>query len=179
MADRRIFCARRTSMLLDLGRFYAVMMLLGTEFDHVTLEVNAQFILAHEAREASWYIITPKADHLDGLRHIPALSRVYYQALQKLLDSRLITKLCRFIGSHAPPVVTDADFGVAFLLRLGGRQAVVIGMSAGDISVLQTKYPEIIIVHRQPPMGLMRDRAGFEAAVAFRAGLGAEICSAH
>jgi exopolysaccharide biosynthesis WecB/TagA/CpsF family protein len=141
--------------------------LLDITFDDISLGQAAVVVLARRPSAPFTYVVTPNADHLQRLQHIPALRPVYDQALLCLLDSRVIARLAAWLGSAPPNVVTGADLTATLLPRLAGRRVAVVGMTVQVVNALASRYPEIQILHHAPPMDLLNNRAALADAQGF------------
>ncbi len=141
--------------------------LLGVEFNNVSLAEIMKRLLTRPPGARFSYVVTPNADHIDRLWRIPRLRVVYTHAMLCLLDSQLIGNCAHFLGLRRPEVVTGADLTEALLARLEGVRVAVIGMTAKDFAALAMRYPKIIFLHHQPPMGLLENVPAFSAACDF------------
>jgi exopolysaccharide biosynthesis WecB/TagA/CpsF family protein len=144
-----------------------IIQLLGLEFNNTTLAETVKRLLArpHDAHFA--YVVTPNADHIVRLRHMPRLAAVYQRALLCLLDSQFIALCADRLSVPRPPVVTGADLTEALLARLDGVTVAVIGMQAGTFNTLAARYPRIHFLHHQPPMELLCNAPAFYQAQEF------------
>jgi exopolysaccharide biosynthesis WecB/TagA/CpsF family protein len=144
-----------------------VVQLLGIEFNNVSLEHASRRILARPRGARFTYIVTPNADHIHRLWRIPGLRVVYQNAMLCLLDSQFIGNCGRLLGLAPPEVVTGADLTRSLLDRLDHVRVAVIGMEPQSFNALAARYPKIIFLHHQPPMGLLHDIPAFMRARAF------------
>jgi exopolysaccharide biosynthesis WecB/TagA/CpsF family protein len=138
--------------------------LLGLAFDNLTLGETVEAIAMRPRHARFAYVVTPNADHLQRLKAIPALRLVYDTAWLCLLDSQLVSLCAATLGLQPPLVVTGADLTQALLDAAAGQTVAVVGLKAASFSALAARYPAIIFVHHEAPMGLLRDRAAFAAA---------------
>lgn len=138
----------------------------GLRFDDVDVATATRKILARGRLAPFTYVVTPNVDHLARLREDGGLAAIYRGAGLRLLDSRVIAHLARLLGHAAPQVATGADLVAALLPALAARRErlCVIGMTAPQAVLLETRYPGLNIIHHEPPMGFDRDEAAFEAA---------------
>lgn len=151
----------------------AVIPLLGVEFSNIPLDAVVTRLLARPPGARFAYVVTPNADHLERLLRIPRLRGVYQRAMLCLLDSHVIALMAKLLGLPRPKVVSGADLTEALLPRLAGLKIAVVGMQEADLALLAVRFPGIVFVHHQPPMGLLNNSSAFHEAADFVCATGA------
>lgn len=143
--------------------------LLGLGFADLPREAVLARLLARPPGARFAYVVTPNADHLQRLRRQPGLRPAYEHAALCLLDLRFVAGLARALGLAVPPVVTGAGLTASLLPHLAGQRVAIIGMRPAALAALAARYPEILFLHHDAPMGLLRNPASFRAARDFAA----------
>lgn len=151
------------------------MRLLGLEFNDTRAEHVLAALLARPAGAPFAYVVTPNADHFARLLNRPELSRLYETALMCLLDSRFLSHCAKLLRYEAPCVCTGADLVAALLPRLEGERVAVVGMADAAFLALTHRYPNIVFLRHNPPMGLRAGSAPFHAAMSFLEEAGARF----
>ncbi len=146
-----------------------VVSLLGIEFADLTLHQAAARIAARPPDAPFLYVVTPNADHLVRLATDRALRATYRNAGLCLLDSRVVSGLCRLIGLPAPRVVTGSDLTAELLVRhlRPNERVTIIGLSPRWLPPLMARCGLAPPAHFNPPTGFESDPAAWAAAVAF------------
>ncbi len=143
------------------------MKFLGLSFSELSLEQTCDALLARPAGAAFAYIVTPNADHLDRLRRNFLLKPAYEMALMRLFDSRFLAHCARALGQEAPLVVTGADLTTALLPELHGNRVAVVGMQDAAFAALRARFPGVLFIRHNPPMGLLNQPEAFAGAAQF------------
>lgn len=143
--------------------------LCGVEFADLNLPDAVRLLVSRPAQAGFGYVVTPNADHLARLAHLPDMRDIYGRALLRLLDSRVVARAARLAGLEVPQVVPGSDL-TAFLMRevIAPDEAVtIIGMPADAVVALQRRCGLRRIAHHNPPMGFDRDPAEIDRAIRF------------
>ena len=140
---------------------------LGLDFDTVAARDVVQFLQTRRADDPFGYIVTPNVDHMVQIDAQPELRPVYQGALLCLNDSRVLARLAKLFGITLS-VVPGSDLIVALFgsVMQDGDRLCVVGASEPLVAQLRTQYPGITLIHHAPPMGLRRNPAARQAAVA-------------
>ncbi|MBB5372353.1 WecB/TagA/CpsF family glycosyltransferase [Acidocella aromatica] len=150
-----------------------VVSLLDIDFSNIPLDAILTRLLARPQQARFAYVVTPNADHIERLLRIPRLRGVYQRAMLCLLDSHVIAFAAKLLGLPTSRVVSGADLTEALLPRLEGLKVAVVGMQEADFALLAARFPGIVFVHHQPPMGLLHNNQAFHDAVDFVCATGA------
>lgn len=117
------------------------------------------------------YIVTPNVDHVVRLQKAGAEVRAAYTgASMRLCDSRVLARIASFYGIRLE-VVPGSDL-VEDLFRTVLSDGDVVSVVGGEptlIAELARRWPDLTIVHHQPPMGLATNRRAMLAAAEFLA----------
>lgn len=144
---------------------------LDLEFDTLSEAETKRWLLARTADDVFAYVVTPNVDHMVRLASAPdELRRTYTEADLCLCDSRVLARLARF-ADVALSVVAGSDLVAtlfAAVLKPGDRIC-LIGGTSEDVSRLAVAFPQILLLHHRPPMGLRTNRVARAAAVVFAA----------
>lgn len=144
---------------------------LGVGFDQVTMQEVLSQLASAEAGAPFRYVVTPNVDHvvrLDNPGEAADLIAVYNRANLSVCDSRVLRQLAKAHGLDLP-LVPGSDLTVQLfekIIRPGDRIAVV-GGSRELLCDLQRRYPELNLLHFEPPMGLRRDANARQKAADF------------
>ena len=145
---------------------------LDVSFDAAPIDQILSEVAAARSDGPYAYLVTPNVDHLVRLHREGAenseLGKIYRQADFCTCDSRVLARLAKWRGVDLP---VDAGSDLTALLfdqviAPGDRIAIVGGDSA-LLASLQVKFPEVIFVQHQPPMGLMQDPGARRRATEF------------
>jgi exopolysaccharide biosynthesis WecB/TagA/CpsF family protein len=140
---------------------------LGLTFDTPDVAEVVAFLKTRQAGDPFGYIVTPNVDHMVQIDAQPALRPVYQRALLCLNDSRVLARLAKLYGLVLS-VVPGSDLIVALfgtVLQAGDRLC-LIGGSDALAAQLRERFPGLTLIHHSPPMGLRRDPAARQAAIA-------------
>ena len=121
------------------------------------------------------YVVTPNVDHMVQIAANPSLLRPIYDAATiRLCDSRILALLARMRGVTLS-VVPGSDLIVALFDRIlvAGDRYCLIGGSRDLADNLRLKFPDLDLVHHEPPMGLRTNPRARAAAVRAAAEAGA------
>ena len=143
--------------------------LLGLELADVDARGAAGWLARRPADAPFAYVVTPNADHLVRLGRRPDLAPLYDRAMLRTLDSRVVQRLCRWLGLAAPAVVTGSDLTEAILTtRLDrGERVTIIGLRAAHLPALIAHCGIAPPAHFDPPMGFEHDPAAMREATEF------------
>jgi exopolysaccharide biosynthesis WecB/TagA/CpsF family protein len=103
------------------------------------------------------------------LHRDPSLIPIYRKARMRLLDSRVVARVARWLGLRGPRVAPGSDV-TALLLRhhlRPGERITIVGLPAESVCRLVSDLALVPPAHLDPPMGFDRDPACFAAAVRF------------
>lgn len=115
------------------------------------------------------YVVTPNTDHILRLTEDPSLAPVYAGATFSLLDSRFIALCLRALRGIRLPVCTGSDLTARLFSRViqPDDKVVLVGGTPEQARKLAQRYGLRQLVHHNPPMGFIRDRAAIEACLEF------------
>jgi N-acetylglucosaminyldiphosphoundecaprenol N-acetyl-beta-D-mannosaminyltransferase len=157
-------------MLTEVG----TVSFLGIDFANMSYAEVASEVGRLSRQSSFSYIVTPNVDHIVQLHEgqdeavVSAFRAAYLGAHRRLCDSRVVQLLARWRGVHLD-VVTGSDL-TGYLFNEGhldGRKVALIG---GDDSIRQElldRYPAVLVVQHQPPMGVLREPAACAQIVDF------------
>lgn len=142
--------------------------LLGLDFADMDIAGAAAFLAARPASDPFGYVVTPNADHLVRLHRQPELKPLYAGALLRLLDSRVVRRVARLFGLHAPCVVPGSDLTALLLAQLAPRERItIVGLRAEWLAALVARHHLAAPAHVDPPRGFEHEPAAFRATVDF------------
>lgn len=150
------------------GALLAKRRFLGLDFDSLDLGQVSDWLKARRAGDPFAYIVTPNVDHMVQIEARPVeLRPLYEQAALCLCDSRVLARLARLVGT-AMTVVPGSDLVLEIFAKVlrDGDTLCLVGGSSALAARLQALYPNIHLVHHEPPMGLRHDAAARQAAIA-------------
>lgn len=144
---------------------------LGLDFDTLAVEEVVAFLRTRRADDSFGYIVTPNVDHMVQIDAQPALRPVYEAGMLCLCDSRVLARLARMFGLTLS-VVPGSDLIVALFASVlqDGDRLCLVGGSGELATQLRERYPQITLIHHEPPMGLRRDAGARQAAIAAASG---------
>jgi exopolysaccharide biosynthesis WecB/TagA/CpsF family protein len=143
----------------------------GVGFDLLTMDEVLARLSAVTLNTPYGYVVTPNVDHvvrLDDAAQAAELAPLYEGADLSLCDSRIIAHLARVKGLSLP-VVPGSDLTPTLfrsVIKPGDRIAIV-GGDRDMVADLGRRYPDVELVHCEPPMGLRRNAAAREEAARF------------
>lgn len=143
---------------------------LGVTYDPLTLDEALAAVVARGLEAPFAAVVTPNADHLVRIANSGGeIARAYEDAWLCLNDSRVVGFIARLMGVRLPTVpgadlVRDLFDGPHLdpdwpILLVGGRPQ--------TFALFVEKYGLRQAVHHDAPMGLLHDRAKFDATVTF------------
>lgn len=143
---------------------------LGIMFADLTYEEVVAEIDKLSREDRFSYVVTPNVDHVVMLhegkdeRVRMRFNEAYQAAAFRLCDSRILQLLARLRGIKLQ-VVTGSDL-TAFLFERGyleGRSVALLGGDRNSLGALRARFPNVQLVHHQPPMNLLRDHRARES----------------
>lgn len=140
---------------------------LDMSFDRYDFDAMVAWLKNRRAGQSFGYVVTPNVDHMVQIAKDPASLRPFYDdATIRLCDSRVLAKLARLRGIELP-VVPGSDLVVALFdhVLVAGDRYCLIGGSPALAEALRRKYPDLTLIHHEPPMGLRRDAQARAEAV--------------
>ncbi len=143
--------------------------LLGLPFADLDAAAAAAWLASLPVDTPFGYAVTPNADHLVRLHRDPSLAPIYQAARVRLLDSRVVARVGRWLGLAVPRVAPGSDVS-ALLLRHHLRpddRLTIIGLPETCVARLVADFGLLPPAHLDPPMGFDGDPAAFAAAVRF------------
>jgi len=144
---------------------------LGLDFDSRPSGDVRAWLSARGEESGFAYLVTPNVDHMVRLGKAGAqVQRAYREADLCVCDSRVLSRLARLCGVDLP-VTAGSDLVRALFddLLADGDRVCLIGGSAELAARLVERFPHVVILHHDAPMGLARNPAARAAAVAFAA----------
>jgi exopolysaccharide biosynthesis WecB/TagA/CpsF family protein len=143
---------------------------LDLAFDRLTLRQVIARLQTAGAATPYRYIVTPNVDHIVRAHREPELRDLYDEADLCVCDSRILRLLARFSGIRLS-LVPGSDLAAALFSDVikPGERVAVIGASSASIDRLRTRFPEVDLVHHEPPMGLRANPKARRDAAAFLA----------
>lgn len=140
---------------------------LGVGFDNLPLDRVLDLLLARAANEPFAYVVTPNVDHIVNLADDPTLAPYYRDAWLTTCDSRILQRLAKHAGRDLA-LCAGSDLTSALLDRLSPGDTInVIGFTSAGAQDLRVRYPQLIIRHHLPPMGLRTDAEAQETVADF------------
>jgi exopolysaccharide biosynthesis WecB/TagA/CpsF family protein len=130
--------------------------LLGLELADASLAEVAEALALRSPTLRFSYVVTPNADHFVRLASQPnSLLPYYLTAGALLLDSRVVSRLGRFLGLQVPPVVTGSDLTAELFQRWISRDepVTIIGTTSRSVAQLIRTYSLTRVAHFAPPFG--------------------------
>lgn len=155
----------------------------GIEFDPLDTDAAVAWLSRISADTPFRYVVTPNVDHIVRLEALgeqdtvgAELWRAYRDAALVLCDSRVLARLARFYGV-ALPLAPGSDLTVRLFAEAArpGDRIAIIGGDAALLAALQARLPTLDLVQHVPPMGMLRNPAALDAAVAFGRDSGARF----
>ena len=143
--------------------------LLGLDFDCLDDQRALQAIRARAASAPFAYVVTPNVDHIVRLSCTRSdVWPAYRHAWMTLCDSRILAKLATFAGMRLP-ITTGSDLTKAMFATIMSRsdRIAVVGGSPALIAKLRERYGFTDLLHHNPAMGFIHDRAERAHAVDF------------
>lgn len=162
-------------MLIDLPAAPARRSFLNIDFDPLDIDAAVAWLARVGRGDPYRYVVTPNVDHLvrleaSGRDEATAreLWQAYHQATLVLCDSRVLARLSRFYGVTLP-LAPGSDLTVRLFAEVAqpGDRIAIIGGDAALLKALRTRFTDLDLVQHVPPMGMLRNPAALEAAVAF------------
>lgn len=147
---------------------------LGIDFANLSYAEAASEIGQLSRQSSFSYIVTPNVDHIVQLHEgqdeavVSAFRSAYGDANHRFCDSRVVQLLARWRGLHLD-VVTGSDL-TAYLFNEGhldGRKVALIGGDDTILEELLDRYPAVVVVQHQPPMGVLKDPAACARIISF------------
>jgi exopolysaccharide biosynthesis WecB/TagA/CpsF family protein len=143
---------------------------LDLNFDRLTLKQVRRRLHAVGGATPYGYMVTPNVDHVVRAHGEPELRDLYDEADLCLCDSRILRLLARLSGIKLP-LVPGSDLAATLFADViaPGDRIAVIGATTASVDRLRARFPEVDIVHHEPPMGLRDNPKARRSAAAFLA----------
>lgn len=145
---------------------------LDLSFDPVSLDEAIETLQSVSRHSEYSYIVTPNVDHLVRLHNGAQRDRdhedvrvAYRDATLCVCDSRILARLAKVFGINLS-VVPGSDLTARLLgeVVIAGDVILVVGGDHTMVETLRLRYPEILVRHHVPPMGLRHNVAAMEIA---------------
>jgi exopolysaccharide biosynthesis WecB/TagA/CpsF family protein len=155
----------------------------GIDFDPLDTDAAVAWLSRITADTPFRYVVTPTVDHIVRLEGLgeqdpvgAELWRAYRGAALALCDSRVLARLARLYGI-ALPLAPGSDLTVRLFAEVAqpGDRIAIIGGDAALLAALQAHFAALDFVQHVPPMGMLRNPAALDAAVAFGRDSGARF----
>lgn len=155
----------------------------GVDFDPLDTDAAVAWLARVRAGDPYRYVVTPNVDHLVRLEALGQddatgreLAQAYREATLVLCDSRVLARLSRFYGIELP-LAPGSDLTVRLFAEVAqpGDRIAIVGGDAALLAALRTRFAALDIVQHIPPMGMLRNPAALDAAVAFGREAGARF----
>jgi exopolysaccharide biosynthesis WecB/TagA/CpsF family protein len=143
---------------------------LDLPFDGLTFRQVRSRLQAVGSSAPYAYIVTPNVDHVVRAHREPQLRDLYEEADLCVCDSRILRLLARISGIRLS-LIPGSDLAAALfaeVIRPGDRIALVGGTSE-TFERLRARFPDVDLLHHEPPMGLRHNAQARRAAAAFLA----------
>jgi exopolysaccharide biosynthesis WecB/TagA/CpsF family protein len=144
---------------------------LSLTFHQMPLDAVLAWVAARDADSPFAYVVTPNVDHMVRLEAgAEPMRQAFENADLRICDSRVLSRLAKWCGVDLP-VVPGSDLIRELLAKVfgPGDRLCLIGGTAEIAHALGSLHPGLEIVQHSPPMGLLHDPAGRQAAIAFAA----------
>lgn len=156
----------------------AVVDVLGTELDNLTLDDATTRIVQLARSGRPHLVVTANVDHLMTLRSNPAFRHAYAVASLRLADGAPLVALSRLTQTPLAGRVTGADLlpTVTAAAAAAGLRVLLLGgapdVAAAAAREMRRRHPGLVLEHSSPPLHFdadqLEDRRVFAAVRAFR-----------
>lgn len=147
---------------------------LGLAYDRLEMRPLIDTIVQLARARGFAYMVTPNVDHIVRLHEqirsgdADHLWRCYEKAALCVCDSRVLSALATLRGRKLP-VVPGSDLLARLLTSdaVPGDTILLIGGDASALEKLKARFPDLIFDQHRPPMGLLQDPVGLDAATRY------------